>query len=62
MGAAAVGMDVPAGSGGRNGWDGDGHSGRKKRVCGEGMAERGGKEEEDGQTAAGGADGRGMGR
>lgn len=62
MGAAASGMDVPAGSGGRNGWDGDGHSGRKKGLCGKGMAERGGKEEEDGQTVAGGVDGRGMGR
>lgn len=49
MGAAAAGMNVPAGSGGRNGWDGDGHSGRKKGVCGEGMAESAGKEEKDGQ-------------
>lgn len=62
QGAMVMGRDVPAGSGGRNGWDGDGHSGRKKGVCGEGVAESGGKEEEDGQTAARGADGCGMGR
>lgn len=44
MGAPAMGMDAPAGSGGRDGWAGDRHSGRKKGVCGEGMTEgRGGQ-------------------
>lgn len=36
MGAPAMGMDAPAGRGGRDGWAGDGQDRRKKGVCGRG--------------------------